>query len=411
MHLVNIFSASKTKLGMIVLFVILFQLISTQYANAAETYRLTKVVIDAGHGGKDPGAVGKKSAEKDITLSVALKLGKYIQQAFPEVEVIYTRKEDVFIGLDERSRLANEKGADLFISIHCNANPSRVPFGAETYVMGLHKTNDNLDVAKRENAVITFEEDYSTKYEGYDPTSSESFIIFSLIQNTHLEQSLTFASVIQDEFRERAQRKDRGVKQAGFLVLWKTTMPSVLVELGFISNPKEEEFLMSDSGQDYLASSIFRAFREHKKNIEARSNFVVEKATPMPKPRSSTPAKQPAAATITIVTPSEKTEKGPEAKPTPTSSNSIPMELTYRVQITSSSKSISLTSPFFKKLDGIEEFFIDGFFKYYIGNKKSYSEIAEYSSQIKELFPDAFIVAFYNGKQISLDQARQISTQ
>lgn len=415
MHLGNIFNVHQTKKLHIILLTGLL-LISIAYNSlAVEVYRLKRVAIDAGHGGKDPGAIGSKSNEKDITLAVALKLGKYIEQTFPDVEVIYTRKEDVFVGLDERSKIANDKGADLFISIHCNANPSKAPWGAETYVMGLHKSNENLDVAMRENAVIAYEEDFSTKYEGYDPSSAESFIIFSLIQHSFLEQSLNFASLIQDEFRERAQRKDRGVKQAGFLVLWKTKMPSVLVELGFISHPKEESFLITDSGQDYLASAIFRAFREHKKNVEARSNFITEaninsKDKTAAQTQKPVPAPQPTAKVTT--NPSGPAVPNPELSSSnnPTSifqSNVVQ----FKVQITSSSKSIPIHSPYFKKLDGIEEVLIGGIYKYFIGSKNTYTEIVDFSIQIKELFPDAFVVAFINGEQIPLDQAKKLSSQ
>lgn len=241
-------SFKKTSLKFVILLLIsgVFFAGNTYSQDFVTSYKLTKVVIDAGHGGHDTGALGKDAREKDITLAVALKLGKLIETNCPDVTVIYTRKTDVFIPLDERTAIANKAEADLFISIHVNSNPSSRPYGAETYVMGLHKSAGNLDVAMRENSVITYEKDYTTKYEGYDPNSAESFIIFSLMQNAYLDQSLNFASKIQNDFCERGQRKDRGVKQAGFLVLWKTAMPSVLVELGFLSNPQEEKFLMSD---------------------------------------------------------------------------------------------------------------------------------------------------------------------
>lgn len=362
-----------------------------------EKYRIKKVVIDAGHGGKDYGAVGKKGIEKEINLSIALKVGAYIKKNLPDVEVIYTRTEDVFIGLDERSQIANNSGADLFISIHCNANPSKSPYGTETYVMGLHKSNDNLDVAMRENAVIAYEEDYTTKYEGYDPNSAESFIIFNLMQHSFLEQSLNMASFVQTEFGERAKRKDRGVKQAGFLVLWKTSMPSVLVEVGFLSNPKEEEFLISESGHDYLASSIYRAFRDYKSHVESRSTFTAEQQF-----------------NETIDT--KATPNAPEIKAqwisSSSNSNNQPTSqgVLYKVQITASSKPIPTNSSFFKNIDGIEELAANGVYKYLVGSKQSYNETVEFCQQVRELFPDAFIVAFQNGTQISLDQARKLTS-
>ena len=231
------------------------------------------VVIDAGHGGKDPGAVGAKGKEKHINLAVALKTGKYISDNMKDVKVVYTRDDDTFIGLAERAEVANKNKADIFISIHSNAISDKRFTGAETYVLGQSMDDANLQVAMKENAVITFEQDYQTKYEGYDPSSVESFIIFSLMQNTYLKQSTEFATLIQNQFRDRVGRKDRGVRQAGFVVLWRTTMPSVLVELGFMTNAEEEKFLMSEQGQDYLASAIYRAFRDYKQGIDSRSGI------------------------------------------------------------------------------------------------------------------------------------------
>lgn len=228
------------------------------------------VVIDAGHGGKDPGTVGKRGKEKDITLKVALKLGNYIEKNIPGVKVVYTRKTDKFIELYDRATIANEAKADLFISIHVNAIPNKAAHsGTETYVMGLHKTESNLEVAKRENSVIMLDDNYKEKYEGFDPGSAESYILFSLTQNAYLESSLLFADKVENQFKNRVGRRSHGVKQAGFIVLWKTAMPSVLIETGFITNEKEEAFLLSENGQDLLASGIYRAFKEYKAQIES----------------------------------------------------------------------------------------------------------------------------------------------
>jgi N-acetylmuramoyl-L-alanine amidase len=231
------------------------------------------VVIDAGHGGKDPGAVGAKGKEKHINLAVALKTGKYISDNLKDVKVIYTRTDDTYPGLAERAEVANKNKADLFISIHSNALTDKRLYGAETYVLGQTMDEANLQVAMKENSVITLESDYQTKYEGFDPNSAESYIIFSLMQNTYLKQSTEFATLVQGQFRDRVGRRDRGVRQAGFVVLWRTTMPSVLVELGYITNPEEEKFLMSEQGQDYLASAIYRAFRDYKQTIDSRSGI------------------------------------------------------------------------------------------------------------------------------------------
>jgi N-acetylmuramoyl-L-alanine amidase len=397
MQIINKYTSILTRFSPILVYVSAMLFYVSANAYTPEVYKIRKVVIDAGHGGKDPGAISRKSKEKDITLSVALKVGEYIKAQFSDVEIIYTRKEDVFVALDERSRIANENGADLFISIHCNANPNRSPYGTETYVMGLHKSDGNLDVAMRENAVITYEEDYSTKYEGYDPNSAESFIIFSLMQHSFLDQSLNMASLIQEEFRDRARRKDRGVKQAGFIVLWKTSMPSVLVELGFLSNAKEEEFLNSSEGQSYLASSIFRAFREYKERVESRSTFTAESRFDSSILKESNPNSS------TIST--QWASKDPEHRVASLSNGVV-----YKVQITASSNRIPTNSSFFKNLENVEELSVGGLYKYIVGNKKTYSETAEFCNQVRELFPDAFVIAFQDGKSISLDHARKLSS-
>lgn len=223
------------------------------------------VVIDAGHGGKDPGAQGRFSNEKDITLAIALKVGAYLEKYTSNVKVIYTRKTDVFVPLDKRADIANKNNADLFVSIHVNSTKDSKVRGAETFVMGLHKSEDNLQLAIAENSVILLEKDYKNKYNNFDPKSPQAYIIMNLYQNEYLNMSLDLANKIQYQFRERAKRVDLGVKQAGFLVLWQTLMPSVLVEIGFISNRKEEVFLNSQYGQDIIASAIYRAIRDYLK--------------------------------------------------------------------------------------------------------------------------------------------------
>jgi N-acetylmuramoyl-L-alanine amidase len=227
------------------------------------------VVIDAGHGGKDPGNSGKVAKEKNIALKISLKLGAYIEKNMPDVKVVYTRKDDRYIGLDERADIANKAKADLFICIHANSHTTSKPYGTETFVMGHHKDDGNLEVAKRENSVILMDENYEERYEGFDPKSPESYILFTLIQNAYQESSLKFAQKVEDQFKSKAGRLSRGVKQAGFVVLWKTTMPSVLVEAGFLSNSTEEKFLNTDEGQDLIASGIYRAFKDYKSEVES----------------------------------------------------------------------------------------------------------------------------------------------
>ncbi len=381
--MVSIFKSTFFRTYAIV-YVIVLALSFNFHANGQipESDGIRKIVIDPGHGGVDPGAIGSRCYEKDIALSIALKFGNLIKSNFPDVEVIYTRKDDKFIPLDERTVIANASKADLFISIHCNSNPSKSPYGTETYVLGLHKSEDNLDVAMRENAVITYEDDYSSKYEGYDPKSSESFIIFSLIQNAYLEQSLKFANSVQTEFREKTSRYDRGVKQAGFLVLWKTSMPSVLIETGFLSNLKEEAFIVKPAGQDYIARSIFNAFSEYKKNVDSRRSYTTKLQL----------TKQLDSSSTNIASQNKRLEKQK-------------VDIVFKVQITSSKRKIPSTSKYFKDIKGIDEFNADGIFKYTVGNKKSYSEIVEFCQQIRKQFPDAFIIAVKGNKIIPLDIA------
>jgi len=236
---------------------------------AQKAFRVRTVVIDAGHGGKDPGCLGKKSKESQVVLKVALELGKNIKKYVPGVKVLYTRSTDKFVELHDRANFANKNHADLFISIHCNSNPSKNIYGSETYAMGLPSSEGNLDVAKRENSVILQETDYKEKYGGFDPKSPLGHIFLSNFQSVHLESSLRFAEKIETQFKDRIGRKSRGVKQAGFLVLWRTAMPSVLVEIGFLSNVEDEKYLTSEKGQSYIASALYRAFRDYKNEIEA----------------------------------------------------------------------------------------------------------------------------------------------
>ncbi len=332
--------------------------LSGQMAN--ESYKIRKIVIDAGHGGRDPGTSGKKVKEKDVALAIALKLGKYIEENLEDVEVIYTRKTDVLIDLYKRGDIANKAHADLFISIHANSFPNPRISGTETYVMGLHTNDENFEVAKTENAVITFEEDYTTKYEGFDPNSTESYIIFSLLQNSSLEQSLDFAGLVQNQFKNRVNRIDRGVRQAGFIVLWKTTMPSVLIETGYLSNTREEVFLASETGQDYIASAIFRAFRDYKINIESKSNF-----------------------SHMITEPS----------------------ILFKVQISSSRKQLDLNSNLFKNYTQVQEFQVGKLYKYAVGSTDSYEEIVRLQSEVRKDIKGAFVIAIKDNEIIPLSEA------
>jgi len=231
--------------------------------------KLTTIVIDPGHGGRDPGTSGKNTKEKDIALRISLKFGAYIEKNMPDVKVVYTRRDDRYVTLEERAELANKVKADLFVCIHANSLPGAPAYGTETFVMGLHKDKGNFEIAKRENAVMLMDENYQERYEGFDPNSPESYILFTLSQSAYQESSLRFAQKIETEFKKKTGRYSRGVKQAGFWVLWRTAMPSVLIETGFLSNSKEENFLASDNGQDQMAIGIYNAFKEYKSEIES----------------------------------------------------------------------------------------------------------------------------------------------
>lgn len=234
-------------------------------------YNIKTIVLDAGHGGKDPGCHGGVAHEKNITLNIVKLVGQYIKENLPDVNIIYTRESDTFVELHERANIANRNKADVFISVHCNSLSSASYYGTETYVMGEHKSDQNLQVAKRENEVILKEKNYATHYEGFDPKAPDAEIVFSLFQNANWEQSILLAQKIENQFSSRAGRKSNGVKQAGFLVLWKTAMPSVLVECGYLTNSSEEKYLNSQEGQEYIASAIYRAFKEYKYAAEGKS--------------------------------------------------------------------------------------------------------------------------------------------
>jgi len=353
------------------------------------------VVIDPGHGGKDPGTVWKNIYEKDIALAIALKLGNYIKKNMPDAKVLYTRQTDVFIDLDKRAPLANKNQAKLFISIHVNSNDKSLKAdGTETFFMGTAKSEENLEVAKKENAVITMEDDYSRKYDGYDPNSSNSFIALSLVQNSHWKQSFHFASIVQSQFGN-AKRPDRGVKQAGFLVLWRTAVPSVLIETGFLTNENDRKILTSDRGQDLIASAIYNAFRNYKEDIEngttSASNERRVKDTLPLIPKTD------------IDTFPDTTDSGNDSIPSDNDKKKIAID--FLVQITSSKKPMSLNPNHFKGLKNVEELKTGDKYKYAVGRKPSYNEVVEYSKVVKNFYPDAFIIAVRDGKIIPVKEA------
>jgi N-acetylmuramoyl-L-alanine amidase len=361
------------------------------------------VVIDAGHGGKDPGTVGLKAREKDINLAVALRTGKYIKENLKDVKVIYSRDDDTFIGLAERADVANRNKADIFISIHSNAMNDKRFTGAETWVLGQSKDEANLQLAMKENSVITFEKDYQAKYEGYDPNSVESFIIFSLMQNTYLKQSTEFASMIQDQFRDRVGRKDRGVKQSGFVVLWRTTMPSVLVELGFLSNAEEEKYLISETGEDYLASAIYRAFRDYKHTIDNRSGLNANGTV-----HSETAESVKEDSTVRPATEVKKEEVAPPAPVPPLAvikPDVVTDDIIFMVQITAMPKDKPMSQSQLSGIEKVTKIEESERIKYGAGSFSVYEDAVKYRRTLSLGFPDAFVIAVRNGKIIPLKDA------
>ncbi len=352
--------------------------------NIKKRNHLFTIVIDAGHGGKDTGALGSFSEEKDIVLKLALKLGELINNGLPHIKVVYTRETDVFIPLDQRSKIANENKANLFVSLHANSSKNVKAFGTETFVMGLHKTQENLEVAQKENAVIALEKDYSERYEGYDPSSSESFIIFSLMQNAFLDQSLQVANLIQKEFTHNLKRHERGVKQAGFLVLWNTGMPSVLVEIGFISNREEEKYISSKEGIEELAFAIYRAIDVYFEELSQKLDILNE-------------SKNSREITYDIET--DETVKLPKKG------------IVFSIQLTASKATPDLDKKEFVELKKVYYLWLDGFNKYFHGTFATYSEAKNSIEECKKYFPGAFITAFEDEKPIPVDIAIRKSTK
>ena len=341
------------------------------------------VVLDAGHGGKDPGNLGTgrySTTEKDITLDVTLRIGEYIEENLPEVEVIYTRKDDSFPGLRDRVRIANEAQADLFISIHCDAFDNAGARGAGTYVMGMHKSEESLRVAMRENASMFSEEGYERNYDGFDPNDPDTYIALSLRQNVNLDASLTLGAAIQSQFRERVGRKDRGVKQAGFYVISYTTMPSALVELGFLTNPDEEDFLRSESGKAYMASAIYRAFRDTY--LAARKE---DSPTPAPPQEDA------------------KTEEIEETPPRVEPKHDV----WFGVQICTVGEPLKPDSPELRGRTDAKAYIRHGMHKYILGHHPTPEAAHEAKVALRaDGFDGAFVVAFDGEDQIPMSQAR-----
>lgn len=388
------------------------------------------LVIDPGHGGHDAGALGTISKEKNINLAVALRFGKYVEQNLPEVRVIYTRKTDVFIPLNERANIANRANADLFISVHTNALPAgKVARGFETYTLGMHRAKDNLDVAMRENSVISMEKDYQQRYQGFDPRSSESYIIFEFIQGKNMERSVELARMIQRGVCDGANRPDKGVHQAGFLVLRETSMPGCLIELGFITTPDEERLLNDDGRVDDIARSIYEAFARYKNKYDRSVSVpyraknseevnipkIVPDQEPAPKTRVVTRGEQPKREEAKPEQPKreEKEVKKPEPKrevkkaepkkePKKAEVADAPV---FKLQIFVGSRTLRKGDAHFKGETDYDSFQEGNLVKYTLGASTNYNEIYRLRKEKLDKFPEAFIIAFKNGQKYDVNQA------
>ena len=416
------FACNYTNMGKrISLFLIMFCLFALASVSAKDKFT---VVIDPGHGGKDVGAVGAISNEKSINLNIALALGNLIERNLSDVRVIYTRKTDVFISLKGRAEIANRAKADLFISVHTNSVPptKTPPQGFQVYTLGMHRAKDNLDVAMRENSVISLEKGYEKTYQGFDPNSSESYIMFEILQSANMEKSVELARLIQRSVCSKANRNDKGVHQAGFLVLRETSMPSCLIELGFITSNEEEQFLNSLRGIDLMARGIYEAFVEYKNIYDGKITIPYRPSTKNQLPienvlgrlsnNTKTPAEQvemPKRIKVvtqprTTQTPTVKHQRSREERHTSLdeASASIPL---FKIQIFAINRELSLDSELFKGYKNIS-FEVDGsLHKYMIGANEDYYEILRLKEELKQEFPEAFIVAFKNGQRMNTGEA------
>ena len=369
------------------------------------------LVIDAGHGGHDAGALGAISKEKNINLAVALRFGKYVEQNMPDVRVVYTRKTDVFIPLHERANIANRANADLFISVHTNALPAgKIARGFETYTLGMHRAKDNLDVAMRENSVISMEKGYQQTYQGFDPKSSESYIIFEFIQGKNMERSVDLARMIQRSVCDGANRPDKGVHQAGFLVLRETSMPSCLIELGFITTPDEENLLNNDGRVDDIAKGIYEAFAKYKNKYDKRVSVPYraseKEVTSVPKivPETYRQTERRSVSSDTTA----RTGKPQVQKTTARNvvrNTEVKGAPVFKLQIFVSSRTLRKGDAHFKGETDYDSYQEGGMVKYTMGASTNYNEIYRLRKSLLEKFPEAFIIAFKNGRKYDVNQA------
>lgn len=398
-----------------VLFCVLLVSLSGHAQQDGGTKKFSKLVIDAGHGGDKPGAVGSRSKEKDITLAVSLKLGRMITENLKDVEVRYTRVIDKDVELYKRSQIANKIGADLFISIHCNSSTNKKPNGSETFALGLTKAAQNLEVAKKENKDILSEANYEENYDGFDPNAPENDILFALYQNAYMESSLWFADRVQRQLTANTPISDRGVKQANFVVLLKSAMPSVLIEIGFISNQQEEAYLMSELGQYEIAASIFRAiceYKMHRDNVKIAvpsvssliPKNILDKQKQLEENQKLAQIKDEERLKADLAAKKEAEEKADARQQEKSGSETI-----YRVQFASMKSKLSTSDSRFAGLEDVWLYEFDGYWKYCAGLFATQKEASNYVQKVRSLgHKDAFVVVFHNGKRISFEQARAL---
>lgn len=438
---------------LLILFVAMLVVSGPAFSQKREPGKVKTLVIDPGHGGDKPGALGKHCQEKELTLSIAKKFGKLVEDNYPDVKVIYTRTTDVDVALSERANIANRAKADLFISIHINSHPTSVPVGMETYVMGLSRSRANMEVAKKENADILLEDGYknNSEYQGFDPNSPESYVMFAMYQNAYIDKSLNFAQYTQEQYKNSIKTTNRGVKQAEFFVLYKTAMPAVLTEVGFISNPAEEAYMMSDEGQATIAICLLNAFANYKAHEEAVAKpkkmeidlpgygkNKPQKPTPQGDPEADSTLnaqiKQDDALAATIL--QSQGEEPPKAVIDPLPEKNVPPSIepyrqvqeeiqtvvqkdeivvegvTYRVQFLTCEKELKDGAKDFKGITDYQMYKQDGLFRYTLGNESTIAKAKNIQNDLrKKGFKDAFVIAFYNGKRISLQEARELQEQ
>lgn len=375
------------------------------------------LVIDPGHGGHDAGARGAISMEKNINLTVALRFGKYVEQNMPEVRVIYTRKQDVFIPLHERANIANRANADLFISVHTNALPAgKVARGFETYTLGMHRAKDNLDVAMRENSVISMEKGFEQTYEGFDPKSSESYIIFEFIQGKNMERSVDLARMIQRSVCDSGCRPDKGVHQAGFLVLRETSMPSCLIELGFITTPDEERLLNDNAKVDDIAKGIYEAFAKYKNKYDRtvsvpyraanRQESTLPKIVPDSYKEEAENRRAKKQEPVRKTRAAKTDDSDRKADTVASQSRNAPKDApVFKLQIFVGNRNLRKGDAHFKGETEFDSFQEGNLVKYTLGASTNYNEIYRLRKEKMEKFPEAFIIAFKNGKKYDVNQA------